>query len=233
MLMPQAVLHGLVHRREEPIVADVLLQLGLAHRLVDAVANHGEGSLDATAAEVADDVFDDVDGRRIDADHGRHLQDHVLGRVHLLEVVDVSQEHVLDKGCVGEVHGGADAADEDVGDEGAAALLLHIAVDRRAGDAPEDGDLRAHRLVDHDDQREAHGHGDAHQHAQEEGAEECHDPEDEVVPLDTQQLLGLAERHQGNHGAHHDSSKHELGQVVEEWGQEHESGEHEDRSDQA
>ena len=56
--------------------------------------------------------------------------------------------------------------------EGAAALLLHVAIDGGARDAPEDGDLWPCGLVDHDDQREAHRDQDAHQDAQEESAQE-------------------------------------------------------------
>ena len=55
--------------------------------------------------------------------------------------------------------------------EGAAALLLHVPVDGGARDAPEDRNLRPCGFVDHDDQREAHGDQDAHQDAQEEGAQ--------------------------------------------------------------
>mmetsp|Transcript_58889 Transcript_58889/g.155100 ORF Transcript_58889/g.155100 Transcript_58889/m.155100 type:complete len:719 (-) Transcript_58889:350-2506(-) len=233
VLVANAVLHSLVHGGEEPLLANELLQVGLAHCLVDTVPSHCECRLDAAAPEVADDVLDDVDGRRVHADDGRHLQDHVLRLVHFLEVVHVGQQHVLDEGRVREVERGADAADEDVGDEGSAALLLHVAVDGRARDAPEDRDLGADRLVDHDDQGEADGHGDAHEHTQEEGADEGHDPEHEIMPLDAQELLGLAECHQRNHGAHHDDRESELGQVVEERGQEEEREEHEDRRDEA
>mmetsp|Transcript_112344 Transcript_112344/g.313944 ORF Transcript_112344/g.313944 Transcript_112344/m.313944 type:complete len:277 (-) Transcript_112344:449-1279(-) len=184
VLVPQAVVDGIVHGGEEPLLADELLEARLAHRFVDAIPGHCERDLDPAAPEVVHDVVDDVACGGVHGDHRRHLQHEVLRRVHLLQVGDIGQQHVLDERRVREVQGRSDPADEDVRNEGAAALLLHIAVNRRARNAPQDGELGAHGFVDDDDQRERHGDDDAHEHAQEQGAEEGDDPEEEVMALD-------------------------------------------------
>mmetsp|Transcript_85582 Transcript_85582/g.255054 ORF Transcript_85582/g.255054 Transcript_85582/m.255054 type:complete len:357 (+) Transcript_85582:400-1470(+) len=233
LLVFQAEGDGVVHRGEEPLLPDEVLQACLAHRLVHAVAHHAEGGLDVAAPAVAHDVLQHVDGGGVDGHHGRHLQHDVLGLVDLLQVADVGQDHVLHVGRVREVHGGANAADEDVGDERAAALLLHVAVDRRARDTPQDGDLRPRGLVDDDDQRQGDRHGNTHEHAQEERADEGHNPEYEVLFLDFRQLDGLVVRNQRDDRVQHDGCQSKLRQVVEEWREEHQCCKHHDRRDEA
>mmetsp|Transcript_33809 Transcript_33809/g.101891 ORF Transcript_33809/g.101891 Transcript_33809/m.101891 type:complete len:351 (+) Transcript_33809:942-1994(+) len=174
-----------------------------------------------------------MDSRGVNGHHGGHLQDDVLGLVDVLQVADVREDHVLDVRCVRKVYRGADAADEDVRDEGATTLLLHAPVDRGAGDAPEDGDLRPRRLVDDDDQRERDRHGDAREHAQEERAEEGHDPENEVRFLDPRELDGLVVGHESNDRVEHHRGQSELGQIVEEWREKHQRAKHHDRRDEA
>mmetsp|Transcript_61448 Transcript_61448/g.180310 ORF Transcript_61448/g.180310 Transcript_61448/m.180310 type:complete len:428 (+) Transcript_61448:569-1852(+) len=233
LLVPQAVDHGLVDGGEEPVVADEPLQVRLPQRLVHAVPDHGEGDRDAAAAEVAHDVLDHVGRGRVDAHDGRHLEHQVFGLVDVPEVLDVGEQHVLDEGGVGEVHGRADARDEDARDERAAALLLHVAVDRGAGDAPEDRDLRPRGLVDDNHEGEPHGDGDAGEDAGEQGADEGDDPEHKVLPLEPEELHRLAVGHERDHRADHDRGQHELREVVEEGRQEEHHEKHEEARHQA
>ena len=60
-------------------------------------------------------------------------------------------------------------------DEGATGFLLHVEIDGGPWDAPQNGDLRPRGLVDDDDQTETHGHQNAHQHSQEQSAQEGSD----------------------------------------------------------
>mmetsp|Transcript_33810 Transcript_33810/g.101897 ORF Transcript_33810/g.101897 Transcript_33810/m.101897 type:complete len:351 (+) Transcript_33810:942-1994(+) len=174
-----------------------------------------------------------MDSRGVNGHHGGHLQDDVLGLVDVLQVADVREDHVLDVRCVRKVYRGADAADEDVLDEVAAALLLHVAVHRGAWDAPEDGDLRPRGLVDYDDQRQRDRHGDAHEHSQEERAEEGHEPEDAVPLLDAPELDRLVVGHKRDDRVQHHRGQCKLGQVVEERREEHQRAEQQDRRDHA
>mmetsp|Transcript_39829 Transcript_39829/g.115240 ORF Transcript_39829/g.115240 Transcript_39829/m.115240 type:complete len:354 (+) Transcript_39829:395-1456(+) len=226
VLVPQAEVHCLVHIREEPLLTDKLLQLRLPQGLVHAIADHRERHLDAAAPEVGDDVVDDMASGAVDGHHGRHLEHEVLRRVHLLKVAHVGEQHVLDEGGVREVHRRADAADEDVGDEGAAAFLLHVAVDRGARDAPEDRELRAHGFIDDDHQGQRHGHEDAHQHAEEQRSDERDHPKQEVVSLDAPQALGLTNSDERDHRVQHNRRQNKLGQIVEEGREEHQGAEH-------
>mmetsp|Transcript_41770 Transcript_41770/g.119482 ORF Transcript_41770/g.119482 Transcript_41770/m.119482 type:complete len:278 (-) Transcript_41770:44-877(-) len=224
---------GFVDVGEEPLLADEVLELGLAHRLVHPVADHGETHLNAAAPEVGDDVVDDVAGGGVHRDHRRHFEHQVLRRVHVLNVCDISQQHVLDVLGVRKVERGANPADEDVGDEAAAALLLHVAVDRGARDAPQDGELGAHGLIDHDDQRQGHRDEDAFQHAEEQGAQKGDHPEQEIVPLHTPEVHRLAQGNQGDDGVQHNGRQNELRQPEKQRREEHQSGEHDDHRHEA
>lgn len=52
------------------------------------------------------------------------------------------------------------------------AFLFHIPIDGGTRNSPQDGDLRSSGFIDDDDQTETHGDQDAHQNAQEQGAQE-------------------------------------------------------------
>mmetsp|Transcript_74585 Transcript_74585/g.228230 ORF Transcript_74585/g.228230 Transcript_74585/m.228230 type:complete len:228 (+) Transcript_74585:672-1355(+) len=184
VLMAQAILHRLVDCRKKPRLTNELLELGLAHGLLHSVADHRKGHLDAPASEVGHNVVDHMTRCRIDGNHRRHLEHQILCGVDVLQISHICKQHVLDEGCVGEVHGRTDPADEHVRDERAAALLLHVAVDRRARDAPQDGELWADGFVNYDDQGQPHGDADAHEHAKEQCADKGNDPQNEVMPLD-------------------------------------------------
>mmetsp|Transcript_12491 Transcript_12491/g.29503 ORF Transcript_12491/g.29503 Transcript_12491/m.29503 type:complete len:234 (-) Transcript_12491:1391-2092(-) len=226
MLVLHAVLHCLFHCVEEPLVTNEPLQPSFAESLLHAVPHHRKGDLQAPHAEVVHHVLDDMDSGSVNADHRRHLQDHVLGLVHLLQVIDMGQKHVLHKGGIGKVEGGANACNEDILDEGARTLLLHISVDGCPRDAPKDGDLWARGLVDHDDQGQADRHHDPHQHSQEERPDESGAPQDEVVLLHVEEVPGLSKGNQRNDGVHDNRCQGELGQVVEQGRQEHQCAKH-------
>mmetsp|Transcript_81366 Transcript_81366/g.174164 ORF Transcript_81366/g.174164 Transcript_81366/m.174164 type:complete len:410 (+) Transcript_81366:597-1826(+) len=226
VLVLQAEVHSLVDSGEHPLLADEALQLRLPHRPLHAIAHHGERHLDIPAAQVVHDILDNVDCRGIDGDDWCHLQDYVLGLVHILKVRYVGEKHVLDVGCVREVHRGANAANEHIRDEGAAAFLLHISVDRRARYAPEDRNLWADGLVDHDHQGHTHRHSNAHEHAEEERADKGDDPKEKVVPLDLPERHGLPKGHERDDGVHHDRRQSKLGCVIEKGRQEEQRAEH-------
>mmetsp|Transcript_102840 Transcript_102840/g.297335 ORF Transcript_102840/g.297335 Transcript_102840/m.297335 type:complete len:303 (-) Transcript_102840:1050-1958(-) len=168
----------------------------------------------------------------VDAHYRRHLKHDVLRAVNFFEVRDVRHQHIFDKRGIREVHRGADASDEDVRDEGAIVLLLDRPVDRGAGDAPQNGDLRPDGLRDDDDERQRHGDRDAEQDAEEECAHEGGDPKDEVLLLDAPQLDRLLIRHQRDDRADHDCREHEVRHVVEQGRQEEQGAHHDDRGGQ-
>mmetsp|Transcript_102841 Transcript_102841/g.297346 ORF Transcript_102841/g.297346 Transcript_102841/m.297346 type:complete len:300 (-) Transcript_102841:1050-1949(-) len=165
----------------------------------------------------------------VDAHYRRHLKHDVLRAVNFFEVRDVRHQHIFDKRGIREVHRGADASDEDVRDEGAIVLLLDRPVDRGAGDAPQNGDLRPDGLRDDDDERQRHGDRDAEQDAEEECAHEGGDPKDEVLLLDAPQLDRLLVCYQRHHRANHDRCEHEVRHVVEERCQEKHRAQHDNR----
>mmetsp|Transcript_33730 Transcript_33730/g.93174 ORF Transcript_33730/g.93174 Transcript_33730/m.93174 type:complete len:386 (-) Transcript_33730:1242-2399(-) len=226
LLVPQTILHCLVHRGEKPMLADELSQKRLPHGFLDAVPHHNEGNLDATTAEVTHEVVDQTHSSGVDVNHRSHLQDNILGRVHVVEVYYVTEERFLDERYVGEVHRRAEPANEHVGDEDAAAFLLHRAVDRRARNAPQDRDLRSHRLQNDNRERERNGHADAHQHPQEERAPERHDPKHEIVPLHSPKLRRFCVGNERQHRVDHNGREHELRQEVDQRGKQEQRGEH-------
>mmetsp|Transcript_90785 Transcript_90785/g.256378 ORF Transcript_90785/g.256378 Transcript_90785/m.256378 type:complete len:360 (+) Transcript_90785:323-1402(+) len=233
VLMRQAKQHCIVHSRKKPVLADEMREPRLAHRLLDAVPHHGERHLDATVSKVLHDVLEHMHGCRVDADHWCHLEDNVLRRVDFIEVADICQQHILDERRVCKVHRRPDAADEHVPDERARTLLLHVAVNRRPGDAPQDRDLRPERLVDYDHQGNANRHQETSQDSQEQGAEERHHPKEEILPFYPEQFFCVADGHEWDHRVNHDSGQRELGQIIKESSQDHQRHEHDCSGDDA
>mmetsp|Transcript_30655 Transcript_30655/g.81544 ORF Transcript_30655/g.81544 Transcript_30655/m.81544 type:complete len:200 (-) Transcript_30655:187-786(-) len=199
MLPANAVLDRVIHGVKEPMLTDFLPQLGLVHGCLDSLAHHREGHFDASLSELHNDVVDDVSSRRIDAHHCCHLQNHVLNGVHVLQIVDVGDERVLDERRVGEVQGGPNAHDEDVRDKGSVGLLLHVSVDGGARDAPQNHNLRTHGLGNHNDKRQTHSNGDSKQHSQEERPKERSQPQQKVRFLYVEEPPGFLVGHEGNH----------------------------------
>mmetsp|Transcript_10789 Transcript_10789/g.29054 ORF Transcript_10789/g.29054 Transcript_10789/m.29054 type:complete len:224 (-) Transcript_10789:1379-2050(-) len=219
---------GFVDVGEEPLLADEVLELGLAHRLVHPVADHGETHLNAAAPEVGDDVVDDVAGGGVHRDHRRHLEHQVLRQVHVLNVCDIRQQHVLDVLGVRKVERGAKAANENVGDERTRALLLDVPVDRRARNPPKNDDLGLGGLVDDDRQRKRYARCDALEDTQEHHKRGRREPNNEVLFGHLIQLNGTSDIDQRYDGGDDDGSKRKFRHPKEPRSEE-KQGEHDDQ----
>mmetsp|Transcript_29499 Transcript_29499/g.47687 ORF Transcript_29499/g.47687 Transcript_29499/m.47687 type:complete len:255 (+) Transcript_29499:624-1388(+) len=231
--MSQAAHHCIVHAVEEPLFTHEVGQASLTEGPVDAIAHHGEGNVNALRTEVQDQILQNVQGGGVDTYHRGHLQDDVLSAIDLRQGLDPFPQPVLDEVRVGKIYRTADARDEHIGNKSSTTLLLHVAVDGGSRQAPKDGDLRPHGLIDHDAQGKPHGKGNACQNSQEERSQEgCH-PEEKVVLLDSPKLEGLLIGHQRCHRADHNGGQDKVRKEVEEGRQPLQGTQHHQRGHQS
>mmetsp|Transcript_21792 Transcript_21792/g.70506 ORF Transcript_21792/g.70506 Transcript_21792/m.70506 type:complete len:337 (+) Transcript_21792:320-1330(+) len=215
-LVRKAAAHGVVDGREEPRLAEETHEVGLVHGPHGATSDHGEGRADATGPEVLNNLLQNSRCSGIDIEHTGQLQDKVLRSVDLGQVVQISEQCVLNVRGIGKVHRCSESHDEDIRDELAFSLLVDAPEDAGARHAPKDGELRPHSLVDDHHQGQQHGNADSLQRTYEQRAQERDKPKHEVPLLDPPQLGRDIVGDERGHRVDHDRGQREHREVVEQ-----------------
>mmetsp|Transcript_10451 Transcript_10451/g.32161 ORF Transcript_10451/g.32161 Transcript_10451/m.32161 type:complete len:234 (-) Transcript_10451:1512-2213(-) len=199
--MRHAEFDGCVHGRMEPPRTNLVFEASASKILVHPIANGCEGDSDATFFEVSVKALEHMNCRRVQRDDCGALYHNIadapvcFGGI-LVEGEDQLLELVSDEGHVGEVHRRTNAYNQHAIDKLPDGILLDVAINRRAREAPQDDHLWADRLIDDDKEREADGHQDALLHSEEEGAEEGYHPQSKVGFLHVPQIAGLCDVHE-------------------------------------